>query len=143
MTKFTARGEAMTGQVDRQPSEENRQAVAERTDSDLVEACVALAQALAAFKGGFDADPDDDSAYAFALGAPFQVQAKELLARLTVRPATQAIELAAKARLVPLVLTGNGTISDEVQAFVLRFADDVLALAEGPSERIDAVKRST
>lgn len=123
----------MTGQADRQPEVAIGGAVFERTEGDIIESCVALAQALAAFKGGFDADPDDDSTYAFALGAPFQVQAQELLARLTVRPATDPIELAAKARLVPLVLTGNGTISGDVQAFVLRFADDVLALTEAPS----------
>lgn len=123
----------MTGQADRQPDEDIGRAVRERTEGDIVESCVALAQALAASKGGFDADPDDDSTYAFALGAPFQAQAQELLARLTVRPATHPIELAAKARLVPLVLTGNGTISGEVQAFVLRFADDVLALTEAPA----------
>lgn len=85
------------------------------------------------FLASFDADPDDDGTYAFALGAPLQAQTQELLARLTVRPAAHPIELAAKARLVPLVLTGNGTISGDVQAFVLRFADDVLAQAAAPA----------
>lgn len=97
--------------------------------SGIVQACVALAQALAAFRGGFDADPDGDSFNAFLQGEPFKAQADALLVQLTLTPALQPVDLEAKARLVPLVLgRGDGSITPEERAFVLAFAADVPAV---------------
>lgn len=105
--------------------------VASFPSNEVVEACVELAQAFAAFKGGFDADPDEDSTFAFALGQPFKARATALMGSLTIRPALAPIEVAAKARLVPLVLRSlHGSMTEEAQDFIQSFAMDVLRLTD-------------
>ena len=101
-------------------------------DEMLIRQCVIYAQSIAAYRAGFTTDPDSDSRHATALGEPYATRAKVALARIASTPAVSVESLQAKARIVPIVLSGRyGSISDEEQGFILSLANDIAAALNG------------
>lgn len=86
------------------------------SDAALIRDCVIYAQAVAAFAGGFEVDPDGDNQTAASLGARHSHRARRALANITVMPAATPQGLSAKARVAMVVLSDNAT-SMEVDAF--------------------------
>lgn len=99
-----------------------------RRDEGLVRDCVIYAQAIAALKAGYDADPDADGRNAGSLGLSFFRRAERALARVAERQACTSLGLEAKARIVPVVVARHmGLLSAQEAELIRRFADEVRA----------------
>jgi hypothetical protein len=93
----------------------------------VIRLAVEYAQAVAAWHGGFKADPDGDSTTAAKAGKHLE-QADLALQKLAARPATSAEALDAKARVAPIALDHEGgSLSDPADKFFRSFAADVCA----------------
>jgi hypothetical protein len=93
-------------------------------DSMLIASCVEFAQSVAAYRGGFKADPDSHCRYADSIGDPFLKRAQDALFRAGKLSPEGPKGLDAKARIVPIVL-GEEMWQEETQAFIEKFANDV------------------
>ena len=99
-----------------------------RRDDSLVRDCVIYAQAIAALKAGYEADPDPDGRYAGSLGLRFYRRAERALARIAERPAHTSLGLEAKARIVPVIVARHmGLLSAPEAELISHFADEVRA----------------
>jgi hypothetical protein len=105
---------------------------AKRAETALIRECVIYAQSVAAWAGGFDADPDGDSAHAAPLGKSHFARAEQALAKISRTPAMTAEGLQAKARIVPAIMkAAAGCVMDKEEgAFLSSFGADVKAFLE-------------
>ncbi|QTL03938.1 hypothetical protein J5J86_00740 [Aquabacter sp. L1I39] len=95
-------------------------------DCALIRDCVLYAQAVAALKAGYEADPDTDGRYAGALGMRHLRRAERALERIAGREACTSSGLEAKARILPVIVSRRmGLLSDLEATLIARFADEV------------------
>jgi hypothetical protein len=73
-------------------------------DAELIRNCVQYAQAVAAVRAGFDADPDGNSVYSSPAARTHERAAIKALAAISAAKASTAAGICAKARIVPMVL---------------------------------------
>ena len=93
----------------------------------VIRAAVAYAQNVAAFKAGFDIDPDGDfsTAGGLGLGGLCRGRAAAAMGQLSKVKATTAAAIAAKARIIPLVIEDPQDCDEVEYAFLHSFARDV------------------
>lgn len=111
-------------------SRRRRRARARRriVDETLIRQCIIYAQSIAAYRAGFNIDPDSDSRHATALGEPYATRAQATLARIAATPALSVESLQAKARIVPIILSASyGSITGAEERLILSLANDVAA----------------
>jgi hypothetical protein len=97
-----------------------------RSDTVIIAAAVAYAQSAAAWRAGFDGDPDGSNKNAERLGARHARARDTALQKLANTPASSAEALDAKARVLPMVLDDDcGDVADLSDEFYRAFAADV------------------
>jgi hypothetical protein len=97
-----------------------------RSDMVIIAAAVAYAQSAAAWRAGFEGDPDGNNENAERLGARYKRARDAALQKLANTPASSAEALDAKARIVPIVLDDDcGGVADLSDEFYRAFAADV------------------
>jgi hypothetical protein len=97
----------------------------EPDDAELIQQCVRYAQAIAGAAAGFDADPDGNKEHAGHAASVQYRRAREALAYVGKTPANTASGICAKARIVTVMLNGEGGLEDMSAPFLLCFAADV------------------
>jgi hypothetical protein len=102
-------------------------------DHALIRKCVTYAQTIAAFHGGWDADPSGNSDFAADKRSLQYERAAE--AALTAIARTRAATpegLQAKARVVPILMKdlGNSVMNEDQMEFLLSFAKEVREFLE-------------
>jgi hypothetical protein len=110
------------------------------SDAELIRACVQCAQAAAAAHAAFIADPDGNNKYAEPASRPHFSRAEKLIGVIAEMSATTASAIAAKANLIPTIISLNGwdalagdrdvAIEGTSVAFLRAFANDVRAFAK-------------
>jgi hypothetical protein len=97
------------------------------SDKALINECVTYVQSVAAFRSGFEADPDGDYKSAETLGKPHEARARKALMKITATAATTPEGLQAKAMIVPFVFQdGGGACGEKDQsAFLQSFGENV------------------
>jgi hypothetical protein len=117
--------EAVTGKASPQKPKTSK------SDAIIIGAAVAYAQSAAAWRAGFDGDPDGDMKNANRFGARYARARDAALQKLVNTPASSAEALDAKARIVPMVLDDDcGDVADLSDEFYRAFAADVQKFLE-------------
>jgi hypothetical protein len=102
-----------------------------RSDKVIIAAAVAYAQSAAAWRAGFDGDPDGSNENAERLGARHKRARDAALHKLANTPASSAEALDAKARVLPMILDDDcGGVADLSDEFYRAFAADVQKFLE-------------
>jgi len=83
---------------------------AKAPDHDAIVACVEYAQAVAAVRASFAADPDGNSIHAEKAVVPYEAKAKKALTAASSTRATTAAGLDSKARILPMILDADATL---------------------------------
>lgn len=100
-------------------------------DHKLIRECIRYAQAVGAFEAGFKADPTGDSEFAGPAGNDYIASYNASLKVIARLSATTMEGVAAKSRIVPLVIQAAARSLDAADAaFFLSLAADVDKILE-------------
>jgi len=95
-------------------------------DAELIHACMAYAQAISAASAAYEADPDGNCKHAERIVSKRFRDAKKSLRVIASLRARTAAGIAAKARIVPVVIDDDAGSSEPASiAFYRSFAADV------------------